>query len=259
MIAATVTCDVSTGMSCVSGADAGGALLARPQHDLGAPQLRGQVQKVLEEIVSVKVSAAADDVSEVKEDSSLDADMVPVQFYLHNSAQINDVKVTGSWSRWSEHFKLSKKDENFAGWIEVPVGTHQFKFIADGEWITSNEYPVETDAAGNCNNIIDVSPSSRTRSPSPDLDITSGSAETRVAPEEIGNLAVGPLSSIESQPPTSGQQSSISTRITSSDNEHVDPVHQSGGLRRIVLAPFRLVAAPFCLVLRILKRLIGLA
>ena len=117
----------STGMSCYV-TDAGAPMLME-QAQLGSesPKLRSPVQNVLQEMAAVKIRAA----SEIAE-SAVDPVSVPVHFALHNVADIDDVTVVGSWTQWAEHFKLLKRDTYFEGWVEVPVGTHQFKFITDG-------------------------------------------------------------------------------------------------------------------------------
>ena len=57
----------------------------------------------------------------------------------------------------SEHFKLKKEDGGtFSGWVDIPAGKHQFKFITDGSWITSDEFDRELDGAGNTNNVLEV-------------------------------------------------------------------------------------------------------
>ena len=57
----------------------------------------------------------------------------------------------------SEHFKLKKEDGGtFSGWVDIPAGKHQFKFITDGSWITSEEFDRELDGAGNTNNVLEV-------------------------------------------------------------------------------------------------------
>ena len=96
--------------------------------------------------------------SEISE-ASFDVEIVPVLFYMHNPSKgmpFEDVILLGSWSDWSVNSKLLKKDDGFAGFVDVPVGTHQFKFIADGKWMTSDEFDIETDGAGNFNNVIHV-------------------------------------------------------------------------------------------------------
>ena len=114
----------------------------------------------------------AADMAETDEET-LNTEMVPVHFKLPNSEAKpwKEVTVVGSWTHepWLEHFKLLKKGGSFAGWVDMPVGTHRFKFIADGEWFTSDAYPLETDEAGNENNIVNVVSSSAVASQTPFL------------------------------------------------------------------------------------------
>ena len=130
------TSSMSTGMSCYV-TDSGASMLGM-DHALGAesPKLRTPVQQVLQEMADVKVHRAASDVAD---ESALDPISVPVRFELRGMKDVEDVTIVGSWTNWSEHFKLLKKDADFAGWVDVPVGVHQFKFITDGEhWCTSS-------------------------------------------------------------------------------------------------------------------------
>ena len=151
-------------MACMAEASAG--VLGVTELDLSSPKLRltpspsnsaeriGSVQKVLVEIAETEVKVS--DAHETPEPQGpLDADLVPVLFVLRTTAE--DVVVVGSWTDWKGHFKLIRHlDDVFQGWVDVPVGTHQFKFITDGHWITSDDFPIEVDEAGNSNNILSV-------------------------------------------------------------------------------------------------------
>mmetsp|Transcript_44895 Transcript_44895/g.70328 ORF Transcript_44895/g.70328 Transcript_44895/m.70328 type:complete len:262 (-) Transcript_44895:1730-2515(-) len=81
---------------------------------------------------------------------------VPVVFNLHSMPDAQDVTVVGSWSSWSDHYKLLKKGEGFDGVIDLPPGKHNFKFIVDGTWTTSDQFEVENDEGGHSNNVIEV-------------------------------------------------------------------------------------------------------
>jgi hypothetical protein len=140
-------------MACMAEASAG--VLGVTELDLSSPKLRltpspsnsaeriGSVQKVLVEIAETEVKVS--DAHETPEPQGpLDADLVPVLFVLRTTAE--DVVVVGSWTDWKGHFKLIRHlDDVFQGWVDVPVGTHQFKFITDGHWITSDDFPIEVD------------------------------------------------------------------------------------------------------------------
>ncbi|MFN6036074.1 MAG: glycogen-binding domain-containing protein, partial [Dolichospermum sp.] len=163
-------------MACMAEASAG--VLGVTELDLSSPKLRltpspsnsaeriGSVQKVLVEIAETEVKVS--DAHETPEPQGpLDADLVPVLFVLRTTAE--DVVVVGSWTDWKGHFKLIRHlDDVFQGWVDVPVGTHQFKFITDGHWITSDDFPIEVDEAGNSNNILSVPAAPRSQSPAAD-------------------------------------------------------------------------------------------
>lgn len=155
ILIALSTCGVAAGMSCAAtaGPDVLGAVSSSLDSNV---KLRAPVEKVLEEMVKVKFAKDA-----VETDgATLEADMVPVHFNLPilEAKPWNQVTVVGSWTQepWGEHFKLLKKDDGFAGWVDMPIGMHRFKFIADGKWLTSDEYPLETDEAGNQNNVMNI-------------------------------------------------------------------------------------------------------
>ncbi|GIQ91813.1 hypothetical protein KIPB_015226, partial [Kipferlia bialata] len=40
----------------------------------------------------------------------------------------------------------------------LPSGTHQYKYMVDGQWVVSADFPTETDADGNTNNVLVVHP-----------------------------------------------------------------------------------------------------
>lgn len=50
-----------------------------------------------------------------------------------------------------------------SGWFEttlrLPVGSHQFKFVVDGQWVTTKLYPLQETGSGVSNNVINVVPS----------------------------------------------------------------------------------------------------
>eukprot|EP00286_Rhodomonas_abbreviata_P018447 CAMPEP_0181292730 /NCGR_PEP_ID=MMETSP1101-20121128/2673_1 /TAXON_ID=46948 /ORGANISM="Rhodomonas abbreviata, Strain Caron Lab Isolate" /LENGTH=277 /DNA_ID=CAMNT_0023397241 /DNA_START=33 /DNA_END=866 /DNA_ORIENTATION=- len=107
--------------------------------------------------VAVKV-AVAKDARKTSALASAQAEkvMVPVYFSLSDIPEVEDVTVCGSWSGWMEHYKLVKNGNDFDGVVDLPVGKHQFKFIIDGDWTTSGQWPISYDKEGQTNNVIDV-------------------------------------------------------------------------------------------------------
>ncbi|CCF58640.1 hypothetical protein KAFR_0F00430 [Kazachstania africana CBS 2517] len=82
-----------------------------------------------------------------------------VNFTFKWPAGPSDVVITGDFDEWKGSLPLVKQADNS---FELSVPTNfkngeekfLFKFIVDGEWTTSNEYPLETDAKGISNNYI---------------------------------------------------------------------------------------------------------
>ncbi len=69
----------------------------------------------------------------------------------------NDVKLTGSFSDWKIQFQMIKDPDTNIFKYELPLGNeiYQYKFIVDGEWKFSKNFPIEADGDGNINNILD--------------------------------------------------------------------------------------------------------
>ena len=69
----------------------------------------------------------------------------------------NDVKLTGSFSDWKIQFQMIKDPDTKIFKYELPLGNeiYQYKFIVDGEWKFSKNFPIEADGDGNINNILD--------------------------------------------------------------------------------------------------------
>lgn len=61
-----------------------------------------------------------------------------------------EVSLIGSWSDWLEVERM-RLSEDGAWWekeVALPPGKHSFKFLQDGEWRLTEEWPVEPDAVG---------------------------------------------------------------------------------------------------------------
>ncbi len=61
----------------------------------------------------------------------------------------------GSWDEWAEELKMERHegDKQFGAEVRLRKGEdYQFKYLVDGQWLTSHRYPV----GDNENNIIRV-------------------------------------------------------------------------------------------------------
>ena len=69
-----------------------------------------------------------------------------------------EVLITGSFCEWNEKFNMNKNNSNgfFELKILLPKGKYEFKFVVDGVWRCSNNYPQINDNRGNVNNYIDI-------------------------------------------------------------------------------------------------------
>ena len=74
-----------------------------------------------------------------------------------------EVLITGSFCEWNEKFNMNKNDSNgfFELKILLPKGKYEFKFVVDGVWRCSNNYPQINDNRGNVNNYIDIDNSNK--------------------------------------------------------------------------------------------------
>ena len=69
----------------------------------------------------------------------------------------NDVKITGSFSNWKMQFQMTKDQNAHIFKCQIPLlnKIYQYKFIVDGEWKFSKNFPTKDDGNGNINNILD--------------------------------------------------------------------------------------------------------
>mmetsp|Transcript_6011 Transcript_6011/g.18111 ORF Transcript_6011/g.18111 Transcript_6011/m.18111 type:complete len:292 (-) Transcript_6011:439-1314(-) len=78
--------------------------------------------------------------------------LVKTEFVWADGAE-KDVKLAGSWNGW---MPIQMYHEGGGMWsvvTPVPAGTHEFKFIVDGEWKHSTRHPTVGDDEENMNNI----------------------------------------------------------------------------------------------------------
>ncbi|KAI8905736.1 5'-AMP-activated protein kinase beta subunit, interation domain-containing protein [Powellomyces hirtus] len=66
------------------------------------------------------------------------------------------VYVTGTFNNWKQKIRMSRSNADFTTVIDMPPGTHRFKFIVDDEWKCSEDLPIASDADGNLVNYLEV-------------------------------------------------------------------------------------------------------
>ena len=68
-----------------------------------------------------------------------------------------DVKLTGSFSDWKIKFQMTRDPNENVFKYQMPLGNeiYQYKFIVDGKWKYSKNYPTKEDGNGNINNVLD--------------------------------------------------------------------------------------------------------
>lgn len=81
-----------------------------------------------------------------------------VQCVIRWSFGGNEVFIAGSFNSWKkqEEYKLFNSGHDHLISIELTRGIHFYKFIVDGEWKYSIEYPYVLDGGGHINNYIDL-------------------------------------------------------------------------------------------------------
>lgn len=78
--------------------------------------------------------------------------MVKTEFVWADGAE-HDVKLSGAWNGW---MTIQMYHEGGGMWsvvTPVPVGSHQFKFVVDGEWKHSTRHPTVGDDPSTMNNV----------------------------------------------------------------------------------------------------------
>jgi len=54
--------------------------------------------------------------------------------YRPRGGKISKVQLAGTFNDWQPATMLRQKNGAFVKIVEVPPGTHEYKFIVDGEW-----------------------------------------------------------------------------------------------------------------------------
>ncbi|XP_057306944.1 5'-AMP-activated protein kinase subunit beta-2-like isoform X1 [Hydractinia symbiolongicarpus] len=115
---------------------------------------------------------------------------VPVVFHWEYGGK--EVYLSGSFNDWKTRIPMTFSGGEFAAIIELPRGTHQFKYLVDGNWIHDPNQKTIDDTFGGRNNVIVVKES--------DFDAT----EALLKDECGSNLqSVASTSSLRHSPPGS--------------------------------------------------------
>jgi 1,4-alpha-glucan branching enzyme len=62
-----------------------------------------------------------------------------IRFSFQSPGSAQKVLVAGSFSQWQPLAMKKQKDGSFALTVTVPAGTHEYRFIVDGNWTTDPE------------------------------------------------------------------------------------------------------------------------
>lgn len=79
---------------------------------------------------------------------------IPIMIVWSHPGKV--VHLTGTFNNWKKKIRLHKSNEDFSTIVDMPIGTHQFKFIVDEEWKCSEDLPISHDIEGNLVNCLDV-------------------------------------------------------------------------------------------------------
>jgi 5'-AMP-activated protein kinase regulatory beta subunit len=91
------------------------------------------------------------------ESSSIDEKIYPVVFRWDGAG--HDVSVSGSFNNWQTKVPLHSSQGDLSTIIELPEGSHEYKFFVNGAWMHDPNEATVPDNFGGMNNIIVVKPS----------------------------------------------------------------------------------------------------
>ena len=113
------------------------------------PPLTSVAQNTDLVVPQAKTVSAQGTEEETKEWFQDEVDLVPTEFVWSEdfANQAKEVKISGSWNGWLPIEMFRESEGTWSVITKVPVGTHEFKFIVDGEWRISVMHP-STDGDG---------------------------------------------------------------------------------------------------------------
>ena len=108
--------------------------------------------------LSIKTNEYTEKSSMTTTTENIDNLMNRVPYKFEWKGEGNQVLLTGDFLDWKGKI-IMKKNEN-TGYFEVVIPLerkkHRFKFIVDGNWACTNQYPTEPDEHNNLNNFISL-------------------------------------------------------------------------------------------------------
>ena len=108
--------------------------------------------------LSIKTNEYTEKSSMTTTTENIDNLMNRVPYKFEWKGEGNQVLLTGDFLDWKGKI-IMKKNEN-TGYFEVVIPLerkkHRFKFIVDGNWTCTNQYPTEPDEHNNLNNFISL-------------------------------------------------------------------------------------------------------
>lgn len=104
----------------------------------------------------IEESEESEEGSKMAEEAEVTLQKIPTPFSWRFGG--NMLYVTGSFSNWKQWFMLNKlPNGEFHLVLDLPKGVYQYKFIVDGNWVCSQDFPQTDDGSGNVNNVVDNS------------------------------------------------------------------------------------------------------
>lgn len=93
--------------------------------------------------------------------AALEGHEVPTRFLWKHCTSKTRVELIGSWDSWAARLPMAWSFVHGAAllWLPLRPGTHEFKFIVDGDkWSYDIDFPTVLSGVGSRNNVVVVKP-----------------------------------------------------------------------------------------------------
>ncbi|KAJ3012981.1 hypothetical protein HKX48_005980 [Thoreauomyces humboldtii] len=154
-----------------------------------------------------------------------DAGIIPIMISWAQGG--GAVYVTGTFNNWKQKVRMSRSNADFTTVIDMPPGTHRFKFIVDDEWKCSEDLPIASDADGNLVNYLEVTDEAGERQ-GDGLDELAKFGDDQASPTVLSSTPPEFYSNDIPPPPSSMQQS---------PQQQIPPQHQQQQSQQQPLQP----------------------